>query len=308
MAVNPITRNDIGNAPEQVVKEIMQGAIEKSAVLSAGKRLQNMTSKQMSINVLDAMPVAYFVDGDAGQKQTTKQAWEGKKLYAEEIAVIVPIPDAVVDDASFDIWAEVKPRITEAFGRVIDGAILFGTNKPSTWRDSIYTTAQTAGSVVTATSDLYTDIMGVGGVIAKVEESGYMPNRALGAVSLRSKLRGIVDKNGQPIFKADMQGSTQYALDGVPVDFPMNGAFDASKALLIEGDFTQLVYSIRQDITFDVFKEGVIQNPDGTIAYNLMQNDMHALRAVMRLGWEIPNPVNAVDATATRCPFAVLEP
>lgn len=42
---------------------------------------------------------------------------------------------------------------------------------------------------------------------------------------------------------------------------------------MISGDFSQLVYSIRQDITFKLFTEGVVQNTDGTIAYNLMQND-----------------------------------
>ena len=51
-----------------------------------------------------------------------------------------------------------------------------------------------------------------------------------------------------------------------------------------------------------------MQNADGTIAYNLMQNDMVALRAVMRLGWEIPNPINALKTDkAERFPFAVLK-
>ena len=58
-----------------------------------------------------------------------------------------------------------------------------------------------------------------------------------------------------------------------------------------------------------LFTEGVVQNTDGTIAYNLMQNDMVALRAVMRLGWEIPNPINSQQKDKTkRCPFAVLAP
>lgn len=39
-----------------------------------------------------------------------------------------------------------------------------------------------------------------------------------------------------------------------------------------------------------------------------MQNDMVALRAVMRLGWEIPNPINSLKTDKTkRCPFAVLK-
>ena len=104
-----------------------------------------------------------------------------------------------------------------------------------------------------------------------------------------------------------MQTGTNYSLDGNRMVFPRNGAFDPSKALMISGDFSQLVYSIRQDITFKIFTEGVIQDPaTGEIQYNLMQNDMVALRAVMRLGWEIPNPIHAMAKDKTkRCPFAV---
>ena len=106
---------------------------------------------------------------------------------------------------------------------------------------------------------------------------------------------------------SDMQSGTAYTLDGSPMNFPNNGAFDKTQALMISGDFNQLVYSIRQDITYKLFTEGVVQNTDGSIAYNLMQNDMVALRAVMRLGWEIPNPINALQPTAaSRCPFAIL--
>lgn len=145
------------------------------------------------------------------------------------------------------------------------------------------------------------------GVIAKVEESGYIPNGVMAAIQLRSKLRGLVDANGQPIFKTDMQGATRYALDGMDMYFPINGAFDPEESLAIVGDWSQLVYAIRQDMTFKIFDSGVVQDPSTkTILYNLMQNDMVALRAVMRLGWEIPNPVSAFNAGLdTAFPFAV---
>ena len=126
----------------------------------------------------------------------------------------------------------------------------------------------------------------------------------------RAKLRGVKSTTGEPIFKQDFQGTTQYSLDGMRMEFPMNGAFDLTAAQMIVGDWNQLVYAIRQDITFKVFTEGVVQDPsDGSIVYNLMQNDMVALRAVMRLGWEIPNPINAFNASnSTRCPFSVYLP
>ena len=296
--------------PTQEANEIIQGTITQSAVLSRGRKLANMTSRQYKMPVLDMLPIAYFVNGDTGQKKTTKQAWDKKFITAEEIAVIVPIPEVVLDDAEYDIWAEVKPRVTEAFGKVIDGAILFDVDKPSTWRDGVVTTATKAQSVVTlgASDNLYDKIMAEEGVIAKVEDSGYFVNGHMADISMRAKLRGLKDADGNPIFKSDMQGATSYSLDGSPMNFPNNGAFDKSKALMISGDFSQLVYSIRQDITFKLFTEGVVQNTDGTIAYNLMQIDMVALRAVMRLGWEIPNPINALKTDKTkRCPFSILK-
>lgn len=303
-----------GLIPEPVTREIMQGAIAESAVLRMGRRLANMSSKTQTINVLDALPSAYFVNGEASDsgageafKQTTKMAWDKKKLYAEEIAVIVPIPEAALDDADYDIWGEVKPRLTEAFGKVIDAAILFGTNKPGTWREGVVPTAITAGNGVPVSSDIYADIMGEGGLISKVELDGFNPNGVMSAIQMRGKLRGLKDTTGQPIFKTDMQGATRYGLDGMDMYFPMNGAFDPAQAQMIVGDWSQLVYAIRQDMTFKIFTEGVIQDPTTkAITYNLMQNDMVALRAVMRLGWEIANPVNAYNVDkANPFPFSV---
>ena len=295
--------------PVQESNEIIQGIITQSAVLQRGRKLPNMISKQYKMPVLDMLPIAYFVNGDSGQKKTTKMAWDKKFIIAEEIAVIVPIPEAVLDDSEYDIWAETKPRIIEAFGKKIDGAILFGDDKPASWRADVVTTANTAKSVVTlgAGDNLYDKIMGEEGSIALIENSGYFVNGHMADISMRAKLRGLKNANGDPLFKSDMQSGTTYSLDGSPMNFPNNGSFDKSKALMISGDFSQLVYSIRQDITFKLFTEGVVQNTDGSIAYNLMQNDMVALRAVMRLGWEIPNPINSIQKDKTkRCPFAVL--
>ena len=296
--------------PETRAREIIQGTITRSAVLSQGRKLPNLSSKTHKMPVLDMLPIAYFVNGDTGNKKTTKMKWDKKIITAEEIAVIVPIPEAVLDDSEYDIWAEVRPRVEEAFGKVIDEAVLFGVDAPDSWRDDIVTTATSAKSVVTlgSSDSLYDKIMGEGGVIAKVEESGFFVTGHMADISMRAKLRGLKDSTGNPIFKSDMQESTRYSLDGSAMTFPNNGSFDKSKALMISGDFSQLVYAIRQDITFKLFTEGVVQNTDGTIAYNLMQQDMVALRAVMRLGWEIPNPINSLKTDkAKRCPFAILK-
>ena len=305
-----IDRTDAGALiPEEHIKDIVDGVTEASTVLSYGRRLPDMGSKTTSLPVLDSLPIAYFVNGDSGQKQTTKEAWDKKTITAEEIAVIVPVAENVLDDSSYDIWGQVKPRIIEAFGNVIDAAILFGTNKPSSWPTAIVTGATAVGNVVTIGTDLYDDLLSTGGVISKVEESGFFVNGHVADVTMRAKLRGVKTTTGEPIFKSDMQGGTNYSLDGSPINFSRNGAWDPTAALMISGDWQQLVYSIRKDITFKIFTEGVVQNTDGTIAYNLMQNDMVALRAVMRLGWQLPNPINQIKKNkAQRYPFAALLP
>lgn len=296
---------------EQLINTIQQDAPKQSMFMGLARKLPNMTSKQTRIPVLDMLPMAYWVNGDIGYKQTSEQAWDNVYLTAEELAVIVPIPEAVVNDASFDILGEVQPRIVEAIGQRVDSAAIFGVNRPAAWPADIITRARQAGNNVSpgATPNYYDLIMGDGGVIAKVEETGRMVTGVLSSMGMRAKLRGLKSTDGYPIFKSDMQGATQYALDGAPMHFPQNGAFDASVAQLIVGDFSQAVYAIRQDITVKILDQGVIQDPSTkTIVYNLAQQDMIALRVVFRMGWALPNPATRMDGDRLSCPFAYLEP
>lgn len=307
-----ITRSDAeALIPEEYSREIIQELPQSSAVLSIARRLPNMSRGQQRLPVLGALAHAYFTGGDTGLKQTSKMEWGNKVINAEELAVIIPVPEAVIDDADYDIWSEVRPSIVEAFGLAVDRAILFGENAPGTWPDDILTGATAAGHAVAAGSgdDLYDDIMGEGGVIAHVEEDGYLVSGHVAALSLRAKLRALRDQEDRPLFVSTMQGATQYALDGAPVTFPTNGGFASDEALLISGDWSKLVYSIRQDVTWKLLDQAVIQDQAGDIIYNLAQQDMVALRATFRLGWQLPNPVNRVNPDEeTRYPFAVLTP
>ena len=297
--------------PEAVSREIIQSVPETSAVMRFGRRLPNMTSAQLRMPVLAGLITAGFVDGDTGLKPTSSISWANKFINAAELACIVPIPEKVLDDQAYDVWGEIRPRIVEAMGKAFDAAVLYGTNAPADWPDGLVPEAVAAGNSVTlgATGDLYDDIMGENGVIARVELDGFMVTGHIGAMTMRAKLRGLRDLQGQPLFMRTMQASTDYELDGVPVEFPRNGAVDPAEALLVSGDFTQLVYAIRQDVTYKVLDQAVIMNADKSIAYNLPQQDMVALRVVMRIGWQVPNPTSGMNGNnATRYPFAVLLP
>lgn len=291
--------------PVEVSNQIIQGIVEDSAVLKLAKRLPNMSSKTLKMPVLNSLPYAYFVDGDTGLKQTTKVDWSNKVITAEEIAVIVPVADSILADSEYDIWAQISPLVSQAFGQVIDNAILYGTNKPASWLDGIVTTAIAKGHAITPSEDGYADIMAPGGLISFVEESGFMVNGYMGSVNSRAYLRGIRDQQGQPLFRNGMTGGTTYTLDGQPIVFPRNGSMHKDTPMLIAGDWNQLVYAIRQDMTVTKSNQAVITDNEGKVIYNLYQQDMTALRFVMRLGWQLPNPVSAMS-TDTSFPFAVM--
>lgn len=302
MAKEMIKRTDVDSLIEtQVASEIFEGVIRESKALSMFKRLPNMTSDKTKLRVLDSLPVAYFVDEKTnnGKKSITNMAWDAKYINAAELAVIVPIKENVLNDASIDIWAEVKPRIVEAFGRKIDNAIFNGDEKPAEWREGLIPTIQTVGANIQESDNLYSDI---NDVMTKVEESGYNVSGLLGGVVLKGKFRMLTDTTGQPIKGTE--------IDSLPKTYLDNGTWDKEKATLIAGDFSQALYSIRQDVTYKVLTEAIIQDPSTKeILYNLAQDDMIALRVTMRLGWEIPNPVNAENENdSVRFPFASLVP
>lgn len=304
--------------PEEYSREIIQNVPQQSRLLPMMRRLPNMSRKQYTIPVLSALPVAQFVNGEAngttttaGQKSTTQAEWDGLTLTAEELAVIVPIPEAVLADADYDIWGELRPQIEEAFGIAIDAAILNGTGKPTTWPTAIIPGAEAAGNTVEVgtNKDLASDIIGVGGLMDKVESDGYRVNGFFGAGAFEAQLRDLRTTDNSFLYIPSMTSGVPSTILGRPVQYDNQGIFDTTEALMVAGDFTKAVYSIRQDMTYKVLTEAVIQNTDGSIAYNLAQQDMVALRCVMRLGVQIANPITRANKTkAQRYPFAVLTP
>jgi len=310
--------------PQEVSAEILKHVAETNPLMSLARKLPNMSSSQRRIPVMSALATAYFVSGDTGLKQTTDVTWANVYIDAEELAVIVPIPEAVLDDSSYDVWGEVRPAVEEALSLAISGAVLYGTNIPASWTTNLGAaglvarcTAASHTISAAAYTDLYEAVLGetaggVDGLYMLVEADGFQVTGNIAHLSMKGLLRNTRDVNGLPIFRAangSTQAKTTYELDGTPIYFPSDGSMVAATSLMISGDWSQLVYAMRQDITYKILDQAVIQDATGAIVYNLAQQDMVALRAVMRLGFALPNPINRMNATAlTRCAFATLTP
>lgn len=320
-----ITRSDANPLiPTEVSREIIQDAVTSSAAMQLFRPVR-MSTKQTKMHALSAFPVAYFVDGDTGLKQTTKAAWENRYIYAEEIATIVPIPEAVLADSEYDMWAEIRPRVAEAIARKIDGAIFFGIDKPALWPDPIAQKAVATGHYYqrgTNTAKLGGIAEDLNQLYATVEDDGFDVNGHVTSKSFRRYVRGARDDTGQRLLDVNADGST---LLGEPVAYGMNGLWPTTNTEpiasgsgsgsapavgaveLIAGDFSQGLFATRQDITFKILDQAVISDDSGNVILNLAQQDSVALRVVMRCGFAIANPITHSNPDGeTRYPFAAL--
>jgi HK97 family phage major capsid protein len=310
---NIISRSDVAALiPEDVASDIIKRLPEQSAALTLFRRV-TMSRAQQRMPVMAALPVAYFVNGDTGLKETSEAGWTNKYLNVEEVACIVPVPEAVLDDAAYDIWTETRPFIIEAIGRTVDAAIFFEVNKPATWPTGIVAGAVASGNTVTAGTapaaegGVYGDISAA---YATVEDDGYDVNGVVASRKYRGLLRNARATTGEQLGGdaaapgAQVSPSEAY---GVAIQYPMRGLWPtgAGAAEMVVGDFAEGILGVRQDITWKLLDQAVIQDGTGAIQYNLAQQDAVAMRVVFRCAFEVagtPTP----EAVAGAYPFGVV--
>lgn len=309
-AYDQIISRDVSDdplVPEQQRNELIAELPASSAVMSLARKVP-LSSKSARQPVLSVLPKAYWVNGDTGLKQTDKVDFKNAVMTAEEIAVIVPVPEAYLDDSQIPIWGVVRPLLAEAIGIAIDDAVLFGVGKPATWTDpAIVAGAIAKGNTVAKGTgdDIGVDVAKMGQLVA---EDGYGLNGFVSEPGFDWQLVGSRAKDGSLIYGGPIAAGQPGTLYGRPLYDLKNGAWDSSVGHLVGGDWSKCLIGVRQDITFKVFTEGVISDADGKVILNLMQQDSVAIRVVMRLGYNLPIPASRLGSDATRFPFAVLEP
>lgn len=296
--------------PELVAQTMLTNIAAESAAMSLFTKIP-VSTNQTRLPVLSALPTAYFVTGDTGLKQTTEVSWANKYLNIEELAAIVPIPEAVVDDTSFDVWDSIRPLLENAIARALDAAILFGVNKPASWPTDLVAGAiaaanmRTRGTATQAQGGIAEDI---NQLFATVEADGFSVNGVAAKSSYKALLRGARGTDGQPL--ADLANSTLY---GEPLQviapglWPTGATPPGLYAEAIAGDWSQGVLGVRQDFTYKLLDQAVLTDAANAIQYNLAQQDMLALRVVFRVGYQVANTINYDQGVeASRFPFGVM--
>ena len=308
-----------GLVPIQYSNDIIQAAVEASVAMRTFRTMR-MPTGVTNLPVLSALPNVGWVNetpltGSGSTdtiKPATEQGWSNAVLTAEELAAIVVIPEAVIDDASVNLWAEITPRLGEAIAMVVDETVFFGGSsghpKPATFADGLYTQAAAAGQVAN-TGALVDDFNTAFGYI---EAAGWDVSNVYGTRLIKTSLRGQKDDTGAPIYLESFRddGRTD-SIYGASIDYVAGQAWDSTLALSVLADADKAILGIRQDMQTKVLDQATIDisaAKDGSQLVNLAQQDLVALRVRFRFGFTTAVPVTARAEDPDAIPFSAVAP
>jgi HK97 family phage major capsid protein len=286
--VNNINRSDVSTLIEDAYSQVLlESAVAGSQALQAFPTV-NLGTKTTNMPMLAALPQAGWVTEDIGDSSSTKPTsevrWKNTTMVVEEIAVIVPVHEDVLADATTDVLNEVSQLAGQAIGQKLDQAIIWGTGKPASWTSaSLYPAALAASQTQAITSGAANaaDIVGaVNTTAARIAGLGLLPDTLLANLTFRYEVANIRDANGLPIFRDE-------SFAGYATSFSRNGTWDSSRAKCLVVDSSRVRVGVRQDITVKFLDQATV----GGI--NLAEKDMVALRFKARYGYVLSSGATA---------------
>ncbi|AGK88211.1 major capsid subunit [Mycobacterium phage WIVsmall] len=289
-----ISRSEVATLiQEAYANDLLASAKKGSTVLQAFPTV-NMGTKTTHLPVLATLPGASWVSESAtepeGVKPTSEATWSDRTLVAEEVAVIIPVHENVVDDASTSLLEEIAALGGQAIGKKLDQAVLFGTDKPSSWVSPALLPAAVAANqdyeIVSGDAN-EDDLIGCINQASKdVADAGYLPDTLIASLGFRFNVANLRDANGNPIFRDE-------SFDGFNTYFNANGAWPVGVAEALVVDSSRVRIGVRQDITVKFLDQATV----GSI--NLAERDMIALRLKARFAYVLGNGATAVGTNKT---------
>lgn len=300
-----ISRAEVATLIQEAYSDTLLAAAKQgSTVLSAFHNV-NMGTKTTHLPVLATLPEAGWVGESAtdagGVKPQSEVTWADRTLVAEEIAVIIPVHENVIDDATVEILTEVAELGGQAIGKKLDQAVIFGIDKPASWvSKALVAAAVSAGQVIehkpgTANES---DLVGASNQVAeKIALAGWAPDTLLSSLALRYQVANVRDADGNLAFRDN-------SFLGFTTHFNRNGAWDAAAAVAVIADASRVKIGVRQDVTVKFLDQATLGT--GANQINLAERDMVALRLKARFAYVLGNSATSMGANKT--PVGVVTP
>ena len=296
-----ISRADVATLIQEAYSNVLLDEAAKASTALTAFPTVNMGTKTTHMPVLATLPEASWVAESAtdpsGIKPTSEVTWADLTLIAEEIAVIVPIHENVIDDATVPTLDEIAKWGGQSIGKKLDQAVFFGTSKPSSWSSPALVPAAVAASQTVAAVDgqanEYDLVRAANQVAKKIALAGHAPDTMISSLALRYEVANLRDANGAPIFRDE-------SFNGFRTFFNENGAWNPNAADMIIVDSSRVRIGVRQDITVKLLDQATVNG------INLAERDMVALRFKARFAYVLG--IGATAYGASKVPVGAVTP
>lgn len=286
-----ISRAEVATLIQEAYADVLlNNAVEASTALAAFPTV-NMGTKTTHLPVLATLPEAGWVSesatADEGVKPQSQVTWADRTLVAEEIAVIIPVHENVIDDATVAVLTEIASLGGQAIGKKLDQAIFFGVDKPASWvSDDLLSAAVSASQDVTVVAGdaNESDIVGaVNQASEKLATAGYAPDTMVASLAMRYQVANLRNADGTLVFRDE-------SFSGYRTFFNRNGAWAPESAVALVCDSSRVRIGVRQDISVKLLDQATV----GTI--NLAERDMVAIRLKARYAYVLGTGATSVGA------------
>lgn len=248
-------------------------------------RTVNVSSDSVKAAALSANVSFTEVTTETGTKATTKPSFTYPTVELREFAGIVVMTDQLLEDAAFDVRGFVAEELARAAAKKEDELLL---------TDATTGLTKIAGTVVVrigaALANLdFDDVIDAQFGVPTASQEGGTWVLARAAVPV---LRKIKSTDGSYIWGAAPNADTPATINGASyvVSEVMNDAATGlDKAYAVYGNFSRYAVLIRKAGLKLTFHDSGTVNVGGT-DFNLIQQDMTAMRAVIRRNVFIPLP------------------
>lgn len=247
-------------------------------------RTVNVNSNSIKAAALSST-VSFTEVAEAGVKATTKPVFAYPSVSLREFAGIAVLTDELLEDAAFDIQGFLAGEFAKAAAKKEDELLL---------TDSTTGLLAIAGTVVTRIGAALANLDGDDVITAHYSVPASSQNGGswiLSTVAIPA-LRKLKDSTGNYLWGGGLNGGATNTLDGAPVytsDVMPTAATGTSVGYGVFGNFGEYAVLIRKVGIKLTFHDSGTVNVGGT-DYNLIQQDMQALRAVIRRNIFIPLP------------------
>jgi HK97 family phage major capsid protein len=247
-------------APTEYVREIVKGVVEVTP-FRAVARTRQTTQKAIQLPRRTGTFSAQWVQEQGTRSETTGLTYGMDEIPTHEMYALVDITNQMLEDAAFNMEAEVRAEATEQFAKAEGAAFLSGSGvgRPFGFLNNASIATVNSGAAAALTADgLLSVYYGIKTDYARA--AVWMLNR-----STIGQIRRLKDGDGEYLWAPGLAGGVPNTINGAPyveaADMPDVGASAKPVAF---GDFRR-GYVIVDRIAMEMLRDPYTQATSGAV-------------------------------------------